>query len=174
MAEQFSLKEGVSKLERSHYKTFIDASFDVSKKTYNWFKIGRDNDELSMELSPSTETTKNVWDESDVQDNGYEPSMSVDPFYARKDDSIYPKIKEIAMERLTSDACKTTMLEVLIDKTEGPFDAWTEECIVKPQSYGGGQGGFTIPFTITPCGNRKKGTVTIEAGKPVFAEAEAE
>jgi hypothetical protein len=62
---------------------------------------------------------------------------------------------------------------VLIDKTEAPFDAWIEDCIVKPQSYGGEQGGVSIPYNITPCGNRKHGTVTITNGKPVFnADAE--
>ena len=37
-----------------------------------------------MELGPSTETTKNLWDETDIVDNGYEPNMSVDPYYGDK------------------------------------------------------------------------------------------
>lgn len=65
------------------------------------------------------------------------------------------------MDRLVGDDCKSKYLEVLIDKTEGPYDAWMEDCIVKPQSYGGPQGGVNIPFNIQPCGNRIKGTVTI-------------
>ncbi len=169
MAEQFNLATGVSKLSRSHLKHFVDASF--GGETPNWYKLGKDNSELSMELSPSIETVKNVLDESEVIDNGYEPNMSVDPYYARKDDSIYPKIKDIAFNRLTGDSCKTKMLEVIIDKTEAPFDAWVEDCIIKPQSYGGEQGGVTIPFTVTPCGNRIKGTVTVTDKKPVFTEA---
>lgn len=171
MAEQFALSEKTDKLSRSHLKHFIDASFGGD--TPDWYKIGRDNSDLTMDLAPSTEIVKNVLDESEVTDNGYEPSMSVDPYYARKGDSIYPKIKDIAFNRRTNDDCKTQMLEVLIDKVESPFDAWIEDCIVKPQSYGGEQGGVTIPYTITPCGNRKHGTVTISAGKPVFtADAE--
>ena len=166
MAEQFNLAEGIDKLSRSHLKHFVDASF--GDETPNWYKLGRDNSELSMELSPSTETVKNVFDESEVIDNGYEPSMSVDPYYARKGDSIYPKIKDIAFNRLTGDACMTKMLEVIIDKATAPYDAWLEDCMIKPQSYGGEQGGITIPFTVTPCGNRIKGTVTITDKKPVF------
>ena len=154
MAEQFAIAEGTDKLLRSHLKHFIDASF--GGETPNWFKVGRDNSELTMDLSPSTETVKNVWDETDIVDNGYEPNMSVDPYYARKGDSIYPKVKDIAFNRLTGDDCKTTMLEVLIDKTEAPYDAWIEDCLIKPQSYGG------------ECGNRKHGTITITSGKPVF------
>ena len=166
MAEQFAIAEGTDKLLRSHLKHFIDASF--GGETPNWFKVGRDNSELTMDLSPSTETVKNVWDETDIVDNGYEPNMSVDPYYARKGDSIYPKVKDIAFNRLTGDDCKTTMLEVLIDTTEAPYDAWIEDCLIKPQSYGGEQGGVTIPFEIKPCGNRKHGTITITSGKPVF------
>lgn len=166
MAEQFAIAEGTDKLLRSHLKHFIDASF--GGETPNWFKVGRDNSELTMDFSPSTETVKNVWDETDIVDNGYEPNMSVDPYYARKGDSIYPKVKDIAFNRLTGDDCKTTMLEVLIDKTEAPYDAWIEDCLIKPQSYGGEQGGVTIPFEIKPCGNRKHGTITITSGKPVF------
>lgn len=127
MAEQFAIAEGTDKLLRSHLKHFIDASF--GGETPNWFKVGRDNSELTMDLSPSTETVKNVWDETDIVDNGYEPNMSVDPYYARKGDSIYPKVKDIAFNRLTGDDCKTTMLEVLIDKTEAPYDAWIEDCL---------------------------------------------
>lgn len=172
MAEQFNLTEGTDKLSRSHLKHFIDASF--GGETADWYKIGKDNSELAMELSPSSETVKNVLDETEVTDNGYEPSMSVDPYYARKDDSIYPKIKDIAFNRLTGDACKTKMLEIIIDKTTAPYDAWIEDCIVKPQSYGGGQGGVTIPYTVTPCGNRIKGTVMITDKKPVFTPATTE
>ena len=96
-----------------------------------------------------------------VNDNGYEPSLSVETYYANTEDAIYEKIKSIALDRLVGDDCKSKYLEVLIDKTEGPYDAWMEDCIVKPQSYGGPQGGVNIPFNIQPCGNRIKGTVTI-------------
>ena len=100
MAEQFAIAEGTDKLLRSHLKHFIDASF--GGETPNWFKVGRDNSELTMDLSPSTETVKNVWDETDIVDNGYEPNMSVDPYYARKGDSIYPKVKDTVLQVTTA------------------------------------------------------------------------
>ena len=79
MAEQFTIAAGTDKLSRSHLKHFIDAKFG-SGESPEWYKVGRDNSELSMELNPTTETVKNVLDESEVIDNGYEPSMSVDPY----------------------------------------------------------------------------------------------
>mgnify|MGYP000814829638 FL=1 len=74
------------------------------------------------------------------------------------------------MNRLTGDDCKTKILEVLIDKKTGPYDAWIEDCIVKPQSYGGAQGGVNIPFNVTFDGNRKQGTATISDKVPTFTE----
>lgn len=161
----------VKKLKRSYLIHYLDSTF--GGETPAWFKIGKNIDDLSMELNPDTETVKNIWDETDVNDNGYEPTLSVETYYANTADNIYTKIKDIAFNRLVGDDCKSKILEVLIDKTTGPYDAWLEDCIVKPQSYGGPQGGVNIPFEITPCGNRVHGTVVITAGVPAFtADAE--
>jgi len=72
------------------------------------------------------------------------------------------------MNRLTGDACKTKILEIIIDKTASPFDAWVEDVIIKPQSYGGAQGGVRIPYNVAFCGNRQKGTVTLTNKTPTF------
>ena len=64
--------------------------------------------------------------------------------------------------------------EVIVDKTTGAYDAWTEDVIVKPQSYGGPQGGVNIPFNCTFAGNRVKGSVTFAAGVPTFAKTTEE
>lgn len=156
------------KLKRSYLLHYIDASF--GEETPKWFLIGKDIEDMSVELNPDVETTKNILDETSVNDNGYEPSMSADPYYANPDDEIYPKLKDIAMNRRTGDDCKTKVLEVLVDKTEGPYDAWTEDAIVKPQSYGGAPGGINIPFDVTFNGNREKGTVTIADKVPKFTK----
>ena len=134
---------GIKKLKRSHLMHLLDSTF--GGETPSWFLIGKNIEDMSMDLGPDTATVKNILDETDVNDNGYEPSLSVETYYANTEDAIY----------------ESKYLEVLIDKTEGPYDAWMEDCIVKPQSYGGPQGGVNIPFNIQPCGNRIKGTVTI-------------
>ena len=100
--------------------------------------------------------------------------MSADPYYANPEDAIYEKIRDIAMNRLTGEDCKTKILEVLIEgDTEATHKAWTEDVIVKPQSYGGSQGGINIPFDVTFNGNRKQGTVKITSGAPTFTEGAA-
>lgn len=89
---------------------------------------------------------------------------------------LYPKIKEIAFDRLKGAACKTLMLEVIVEDTAATKHlAYVQEVMVKPQSYGGDTAGVNIPFDITDDGARTKGYVTAESlksGKPVFAEGE--
>lgn len=157
------------KLERKAYATYIDAKFGGSGSP-EWFLIGKDIEDMSVELNPDTETVKNILGETSVKDNGYEPTMSADPYYANPSDSIYPKLKEIAMERKVGDACKTKILEVIIDPSDdGSHEAYEEDVIVKPQSYGGDTSGFAIPFDVLFDGNRKKGTATITGGTPSFS-----
>ncbi len=166
-------EKAVGKLKRSALAHYLDSTF--GGETPAWFIIGRDVEDMSIELNPNVETATNILDETSVNDNGYEPSTDVDTYYANpQDGEFYEKLKSIAMNRLTGEDCRTTILEILIDKTSAPYDAWTEEVIVKPQSYGGATGGVRIPYSITFCGNRKKGTVTITDRVPVFAETASE
>lgn len=157
----------VGKLKRSYLLHYIDASF--GGQTPNWFLIGKDIADMSVELNPDTSTVKNILDETVVNDNGYEPSISADTYYANTNDAIYAKMKNITMNRLTGDDCKTKVLEVVIDTKEGPHSAWMEDCIVKPQSYGGPQGGVNIPYNISFDGNRVEGTVTLSNKVPSFS-----
>ena len=157
------------KLEREALMHFLDASFDISQEAPSWYIIGKDIEDMSVELNPDTETTKNILGETTVKDNGYEPSMSADPYYANPEDDIYEKLRDIAMNRLKGDKCKTRLLEVIIENTEdSSHKAWMEEVIVKPQSYGGDTSGVAIPFDVLFDGNRQEGTVTISKGVPTF------
>lgn len=159
----------MGKLKRQALLHYIDASFGSG--TPKWFLIGKDIDSMSVELSPDTETKKNILGETSISDNGYEPKLSADPYYANPEDSIYEQLKNIAMNRLTGDDCKTKILEVLVDKDEGPYDAWTEDVILKPQSYGGGTEGVAIPFDVGFDGNREQGTVTIVDKVPTYTSS---
>ena len=80
------------------------------------------------------------------------------------------------MGRLKGDACKTLMLEVIVENTEAAKHlAYAQEVLVKPQSYGGGTEGVNFPFNMQENGTRTKGYVTAESlktGNPVFAAGE--
>lgn len=159
-------------LKRSALIHYLDSTFTIRAEATtwkpSWFKIGEHISDMSVEMSPDKENIKNIWDENNMKDNGYEPSFSADPYYANPADSIYPKVKDIAMNRLTGDDCKTTAMEVLIDNDTGPWDAWIEDVYVKPKQYGGPQGGVNFPYDVTFAGNRIQGTVTIEDQVPTF------
>ena len=160
----------MAKLARKAYATYLDANFGSG--TVSWYLVGKDIEEMSVELNPDTESTENILGETTVTDNGYTPQVSADPYYANPTDSIYPKIKSIAMERLKGDDCKTSILEVIIeDTTATSHEAYMEDVVVKPQSYGGDTSGFAIPFDVLFDGNRQKGTVTITDGVPTFTAA---
>lgn len=160
------------KLAREALMHYIDSSFGTDNA--KWFLIGKDIDDMSVELNPDTETTKNILGETTVKDNGYEPSMSADPYYANPGDGIYEKLVDIAMNRLKGDKCKTKILEVIItNTTEAAHQAWMEDVIVKPQSYGGDTSGVSIPFDVLFDGNRQEGTVTIADGVPTFIPKKA-
>ena len=145
------------KLKRSHLLHYVDST--MGSETPQWTVLGGDVEDASVELNPETSTVKNILDETSVNDTGYEPTLDIETFYADPSDPLYPHLKNIAMNRLTGDDCKTKILEVVIDKTTGSYDAWEQTIIIKPQSYGGPQGGVNIPFNITFSGKRKNGTV---------------
>ena len=154
----------MAKLERKAYATYVDANFGTGTK--DWFLIGKDIEDMSVELNSDTETVKNILGENAVKDNGYAPSVTADPYYANPDDgAIYTKLKDIAMNRLKGDDCKSTILEVIIDDDDtSNLDAWTEDVLIKPTSYGGGTEGVNIPFDIVFAGNRKQVKVEISEG----------
>ncbi len=162
----------LGKLKRGALLHYLETHFDVdTNETFSWYLIGKDVEDMSVELNPETEVKKNILDETSVIDKGYEPSFDVDTYYATPTDgAIYDKLKAIAMDRKTDDECKTFCLEVIIDQTGvSSYEAWKEEVIVKPTSYGGPQGGVSIPYTVTFTGNRVKGTVTMSGKTPTWA-----
>lgn len=162
------------KLDREALAHYLDTTFENKAETAVWEIIGDDIEEMLMELNPETETKKNILGETRTQDNGYEPTMDANPYYANPEKKLYPKIRDIALDRLKGDKCKTLLLEIIVEDTEATNHlAYVQEVIVKPQSYGGGTEGLNIPFNISEDGKRTKGYVTAESmktGNPVFKE----
>ena len=165
----------MAKLNREALAHFLDTTFntsvaDVAKATFEI--IGDDIEEMSVEMNSDTEQVKNILGQTRTVDNGYTPSMDADPYYANPDKKLYPKLRDIAMKRLKGDACKTLMLEVIVEDTEAETHlAYVREVMVKPQSYGGGTEGFNIPFSVSEDGASVEGTVTaasLKTGEPTF------
>lgn len=166
------------KLNREAMAHFIDTEMHTSitdVANAAWEIIGDDIEDMSVELNSDTEQKKNILGKTSTTDNGYSPSMDADPFYADPDKDLYLVLRDIAMERKKGDACKTLMLEVIVEDTEAETHlAYVREVMIKPQSYGGDTTYVNIPFNVSEDGDWKKGTVTaasMKAGTPVFTAA---
>lgn len=168
----------MGKLNREALAHYIDTAFNkkISEVGEASFEIlGDDIEEMSVEMSSDVSQVKNILGQTRTVDNGYSPTLDADPYYADPDKALYPKLRDIAMERLKGDDCKTLMLEVIVEDTEAETHiAYLREVMVKPTSYGGGTEGFNIPFNVAEDGAFKKGTVTavsVKSGNPVFTPA---
>lgn len=150
------------KLDRNRGMFFAGFLADGTGKTapgdVNWEVLGKDNDDLSKDLNPDTETSKNVLGESTFKHNGYEPEVSVDPYYAEPDSALYSKLKAAAVQEKYGDAdVKGYFVEAVFDgeqATEGHLTGtgYMREAYIVPQSTGGDTAGYGIPFNVNPVG----------------------
>lgn len=149
-------------------------AFWLSFDETNWTCLGADDDELSIETNPDTETKKNVQGRNTFVHNGYAPTLSNANYIARREDSIYPHLQEIA-NTLTADENKTTATLLVATLTDEVYKADTEtltgagfktKARVVVDSDGGGTQGYQIPYTVTEIGGRTPVTVSVADGKP--------
>ncbi len=150
----------MAKLDRNRLMFF--ASFDGT----NWEVLGKDNDDLSKELNPDTETSKNVLGESTFNHSGYEPEVEVDPYYADPSSVLYEKLIAAAMQEKYGDSdIKGYFVEVIFssvasDGSTMSGTGYKREAYIVPQSTGGDTAGLGIPFTINPVGAQTTVSVT--------------
>ena len=127
-------------------------------KASGWEALGKDNDDLSKDLNPDTETSKNVLGEATFTHGGYEPEISVDPYYIDPGRKLAKWIREIAMRELSSEAdcvglfaeCSFTMANKERRTMSGL--AHVRRAWFIPQSVGGDTNGANIPVNINPFG----------------------
>ena len=131
---------------------------DYTKASGGWEALGKDNDDLSKELNPDTETSKNVLGEATFTHSGYEPEVSLDPYYIDPARKMYDRIRQNAIEERYGE-------EDLLGKFAEAFFTWANKetrkmggyCYVRdawyvPQSTGGDTTAYGIPVTINPVG----------------------
>lgn len=149
----------MSSIERKLLAHFINAT--PSANTASYIKLGKDLEELKVELNPTVDSKKNIWGENSVKVTSYEPQSSVEPYYAESGDDLYTLLQDIIDGRKVLDNCKTDAVEVhLFDETEtsGTFVAYKESVVLEITSYGGDNTGYQIPFNVHYLGDRVKGT----------------
>lgn len=159
----------MAKLKRGAHMLFLNVK---GMQTPAWYLVGKDIEDMSVDMGGGFETKKNILDETSVTDEGYTPSIEATPYYADPEDDIYDFLEDLALGRKSGDDCKAQYMEVIAkDKAASSHTAYTEDCKIEINSYGGDTSGFQIEFTIHPDGNRKKGTAALDKDKkPTFTE----
>lgn len=154
----------MAKLARKWYAQFLSPPGE----TEIWSVLGVDNDDLKKELSPQTETKKNVLGETAFVHNGYETQVAVEPYYADKDSSLHAPLLDIVMTEDNSEAkCLGKYADVVFDtytEATGIFTgvAYIQDAWIIPQSIGGDTSGVQIPFNINPVGPKVKKNISYD------------
>ena len=151
-------------IERKLLAHFLNAAPGGSDPSY--CRLGKDLEEMNVELNPEIETKKNILGELSVRLSSYEAQSSVEPYYAEDGDSLFPFLQDIVDKRKVLDDCKTDAIEVHlweeVEASTGTYKAYKESCIVEVSSYGGDTSGYQIPFSIHYLGDRVEGTFNLK------------
>lgn len=159
----------MGKVERGRRAMWL--SFDEE----NWTCLGKDSDDLSIDLNNDNESFKNVQGETTFVNNGYTPSMS-NEYIARTEDAIYEHIQEIADTLATDDertgaTLLVATLNVEVSETKAVTatgKGFKVPVKITVDNDGGSTDGYSIPFTITEDGGRTQGTVSVADKVPTF------
>ena len=151
-------------------------TFDNTKYTC----LGKDSDDLSIDMNPDTETIIDVQGETTFVNNGYTPSMS-NEYIARQEDAIYPHIQYIADHLAVDDEhTAATMivatLDIEVSETGAKTASGTGYSVpvkIVVDNDGGSTSGYSIPFTINEDGARTQGTVSVADKVPTFTAGAA-
>ena len=150
----------MDKIERKYLAHYIDENFGAEEASY--VRLGDDLEEYNEELNPDVETKKNIKGEQTIDHKGYDVQSEVDPYYASEGSKLWEKLAEIANERKTGAACKTTKVDALFTEDGTCTWAYKEDVAVIPNSIGGDTSGVQIPFAVYNSGNRVKGKFDIK------------
>ena len=153
--------------------TGTPANGDTITVTYTaasggWEALGKDDDDLSKELNPDTETKKNVLGETSFVHSGYEPSIDLDQYYMDPGRLMYEHLLEVAMqEKYAEEDLQGYFAEAFFTDVDEEAQTMSGYCYVRkawftPQSVGGDTSGFAIPFNVNPIGGMERKAITYD------------
>lgn len=148
------------KIKRKFMAHYIDAALPSASKA-EYSRLGKDLEEYIVEMNANVDTRNNIWGETSVNLDSYQPQSSVEPYYAEEGEPLFDRLQTIIDERQTLDDLKTSVLEVHlwepVDAADDTYVAYKEDAIIEVSSYGGDTTGYQIPFNLHHIGNRVKG-----------------
>ena len=137
------------KIKRKFMANYIDAALPSESKE-SYVRLGKDLEEYIVEMNANVETKNNIWGETSVTLDSYQPQASVEPYYAEIGEPLFERLQGIVDEQQTLDDLKTSVVEVHLWE---PVDS----AVIEVSSYGGDTTGYQIPFNVHHTGNRVKG-----------------
>lgn len=148
------------KIKRKFMANYIDAA-PPSESKESYVRLGKDLEEYIVEMNANVETKNNIWGETSVTLDSYQPQASVEPYYAEIGEPLFERLQGIVDEQQTLDDLKTSVVEVHlwdpVEAADGTYVACKEDAIIEVSSYGGDTTGYQIPFNVHHSGNRVKG-----------------
>ena len=152
----------MANIERKFLAHFINAT-PSSTATYE--RLGKDLEELNIEMNPEVEEKKNILGENSIKISSYAPQSSVEPFYADDGTDLHAFLQEIIDNRAVLDDLKTDVVEVQLweetGNNTGVYKAFKDKVFIEISSYGGDTTGYQIPFNVHYTGERTEGTFNL-------------
>ena len=133
-----------------------------------WEALGKDLDDLSKDLNPDTENSKNVLGETTFEHKGYQASVALDTYYMAPERLMYEHLLEVAQKELYAESdiggYFAEAYFTAVDETNHQMTgyAYVRRANIVPQSTGGSTAGFSIPFTVYPVGGMEKKAITYD------------
>lgn len=138
------------------------------KGSGGWEALGKDVDDLSKDLNPDTENSKNVLGETRFEHKGYQSTVSMDTYYMDPGRLMYAHLLDVAMqEKYAESDLLGYFAEAYFTAVDEANHQMTGYCYVRqawivPQSVGGSTAGFSIPFNVNPQGGMEKKAITYD------------
>lgn len=166
----FNLKSGV-KAARRLLRTYVNVGTAEDKE---WYLVGKGVEDSSIELNPTTTTTKDILGNVVTDVEGWEPSQGFDPFTVEGGSKLAFKLHEIWVNKTPELLSQFEVMIVYkyIGEDASGYEAEVQtDCTINATSIGG-SAYVDMPIEIMYSNKSTKGTVTFEGDVPTFtAEA---
>lgn len=162
----FNLKTGV-KAARRLLRTYVNVGTTDEKE---WYLLGKGVEDSSIELNPTTTTTKDILGNVVTDVEGWEPSQGFDPHTVEGGSKLAFKLHEIWVNKtpeLLSQFEVMIVYKYIGEETTGYEAELQTGCTINATSIGG-SAYVDMPIELMLSNKSTKGTVTFNDDVPTF------
>jgi hypothetical protein len=162
----FNLKTGV-KAARRLLRTYVNVGTTDEKE---WYLLGKGVEDSSIELNPTTTTTKDILGNVVTDVEGWEPSQGFDPHTVEGGSKLAFKLHEIWVNKtpeLLSQFEVMIVYKYIGEETTGYEAELQTGCTINATSIGG-SAYVDMPIELMLSNKSTKGTVTFKDDVPTF------